>query len=160
MEALRGTQMTRICTALFALALFSSGGVLFASAQQPPPEGAPMQGSPYGQAYGPNPSATTNPALLARAKSWFAALQKGKVDRSQLAAGPNGNMTDASIAGAQKMIGSLGAPVSFVQERAQSQGNVSAAIYQITFKNGEKVDFLFAVDSDGKVAGMSLGTPH
>jgi hypothetical protein len=54
----------------------------------------------------------------------------------------------------------LGPPVSFVQQQANTQGTVSAAIYVVTFKNGEKVDFLFAVDSQGKVQGMSLGTPH
>ena len=54
-------------------------------------------------------------------------------------------MTDATIANAQKMIGGLGPPVSFVQQQSSSQGNVSAAIYVVTFKNGEKIDFLFAV---------------
>jgi hypothetical protein len=149
-----------IRTALLALAIYASVGAMAASAQQPPPEGAPIPGSPYGQPYGPSPAATTDPALLAKAKSWFVALQHGKIDRSQLASSAYGNMTDASIASAQKMIGSLGPPVSFVQERAQSQDNVSAAIYSVTFKNGQKVDFLFAVDSEGKVEGLSLGTPH
>jgi hypothetical protein len=152
--------MSRFFITLLALAISASAGPVAAWAQQPPPEGAPIQGSPYGQPYGPNPAATTDPALLARAKTWFSALQHGKVDRSQLATSVYGNMTDASIASAQKMIGGLGPPVSFVQEHAQSQGGISAAIYSVTFKNGEKVDFLFAVDSEGKVEGLSLGTPH
>ena len=115
--------------------------------------------------YAPGPAATAagspNPAMLAQAKSVFAQLQAGKVNSSELATnGPNGNMTDATVANAQKMVGGLGPPVSFVQERSTTQGGVSAAIYQVTFKNGQKVDFLFAIDSQGKVEGMSLGTPH
>jgi len=120
---------------------------------QPPP---PQANEPAA----PAPSATTNPQLLATAKHWFAQLQAGKIDKSQLEGGPYSNMTDASIANAQKMVGSLGAPVSFVQQQYQSQGNVTAAIYLVTFSNGEKVDFLFALDQQGKVAGLSLGTPH
>lgn len=144
--------MVRISTTLLAVALFAG----FA-----PPAPAQYAPSPYGPAATPAPRGSTDPTLLARAKSVFAQLQTGKVDRSELAAnGPNGNMTDATLSNAQKMIGSLGAPVSFVQQQASSQGSVHAAIYVVTFKNGEKVDFLFAVDSQGKVEGMSLGTPH
>lgn len=144
--------MVRLSTTLLAAALLAGLA---------PPASAQYAPNPYGAAPTPAPRASTDPALLARAKSVFAQLQGGKVDRSELAAnGPNGNMTDATLANAQKMIGGLGAPVSFVQQQSSSQGGVSAAIYVVTFKNGEKVDFLFALDSQGKVEGMSLGTPH
>jgi hypothetical protein len=156
--------MFRISTSLFALAIWASA-TLGASAQQypPPPEGAPQSNNPYAQPYQPNTPTTTNapnPAMLARAKSVFAQLQEGKIDRSQLATGPNTNFTDASIANAQKMIGNLGKPTSFVQQQSMTQGSVSAAIYLVRFNNGQSVDFLFAVDSQGKIAGLSLGTPH
>ena len=97
--------------------------------------------------------ASPNPALLRKAKSVFDAAAGRQArpfptrDRR-----PNRNMTDATIANAQKMIGNLGSPVSFVQQQASSQGNVSAAIYVVTFKNGQKIDFLFAVDAQGKVS--------
>jgi len=159
--------MTRISTMLFGVVLAA------ATIAATPPGGGPggggmpggqtEQGVPPQQTYpmsAPAPSPTTNPQLLAMAKQWFAQLQAGKIDRSQLDTGPYGNMTDASIANAQKMIGNLGPPVSFVQQQYQVQGNVSAAIYLVTFGNGQKVDFLFAVDRQGKVAGLSLGTPH
>jgi hypothetical protein len=113
--------------------------------------------------HGPGAAATAapDPALLARAKKVFAQLQSGKLDPSELATGgPNGNMTEATIANAQKMVSGLGAPVSFVVQQSSAQGGVNAAIYVLTFKNGKKIDFLFAVNSQGKVEGMSLGTPH
>jgi hypothetical protein len=146
--------MLRLHPLLLAVTLFGAAGAP-ALAQAYPSYGSSQA----------RPSASPDPTLLARAKSTFVALQSGKLDRSQLAAnGPNGNMTDATIANAQKAIGGLGPPVSFVQQQYQqgsgSQGNVSAAIYVVTFKNGEKIDFLFAVDAQGKIEGMSLGTPH
>ena len=142
--------MLRLVPLLLAVALFGASATP-ALAQTYPPYGSSQA----------RPSSSPDPTLLARAKSTFVALQSGKLDRSALATGgPNGNMTDATIANAQKMIGGLGPPVSFVQQQSSSQGSVSAAIYVVTFKNGEKIDFLFAVDAQGKIEGMSLGTPH
>lgn len=157
--------MIRPFAGLFALALWATTAL--ASAQQypppPPPEGAAEPNNPYAQPYQPSAPETNNApnsAMMSRAKKIFAELQAGKIDRSQLATGPNASFTDASIAGAQKMIGPLGKPVSFVQQRAMTQGSVHAAVYTVTFKDGRKVDFLFAVDDQGKIAGLSLGTPH
>jgi hypothetical protein len=145
--------MFRIITSSLALALCASLAQVGAAAQEyPPPE-----------ALGPPSAATAtpDPLLLMRAKSWFAQLQSGNIDRSELATdSPNANLTDATIANARKMIGNLGRPVSFVQQQAATQGGVTAAIYLVTFKNGQKVDFLFAVDSQGKIAGLGLGKPH
>jgi hypothetical protein len=155
--------MIRILSGVLAVALAASAGFLSASAQEyPGPEGQPQAGNPYAQPYQKPPPANNapNPAMLARAKTVFAQLQAGKVDRSQLAPGPNANFTETTIANAQKMVGDLGKPVGFVQQQATTQGGVAAAIYLVTFKNGEKVDFLFAVDSQGKIAGLSLGRPR
>lgn len=154
--------MFRTFIGLFALTLWASVPLCASAQEPPPPEGAPQATNPYAQPYAPSATTTNapNPAMLARAKQVFAQLQVGKIDRSQLAAGPNANFTETTVANAQKMVGSLGKPVSFVQQQATTQGDVSAAIYVVTFKNGKKVDFLFALDAQGKIAGLSLGTPH
>ena len=116
---------------------------------------------PYPSNNAPTPQPSANPALLHQAKIWFTALQNGKIDRSALANNSaNNNLNDATIANAQKMLGSLGPPVSFVQQQSSTQNNMTAAIYAVTFKNGKTVDFLFAVDSQGKVESLGLGTPH
>ncbi len=155
--------MVRSFIVSIVLALFA-GAALPALAQQmpPPPEGAPEQTNPYGQPLEPGSSATSVPdkKMLARAKNWFSALASGRIDRSQLATNASSNMNDATIANAQKMIGALGKPVSFVAQRSGSQGNITYGIYLVTFENGKKVDFLFAVDSSGKVTSLGLGTPH
>jgi len=157
--------MFRICTALAALALFTTIA-LRAGAQQvppPPPEGAPVQGNPYGQSPGADPARTPIPdtVILAQAKKVFSQLQSGKVDQSELSTDtPNSNMNAATIANAQRMIGSLGKPVSFVEQHSTAQGGMDAVIYLVTFQNGQKIDFLYMVDSQGKVTGLGLGTPH
>ncbi len=157
--------MTRFSTTLFAVALCASA-IAAAPPPMPQPGGGPEPNGPaepppmYAPMAEPTSVPSANPQLLARAKTVFAQLQAGTLDRSQLAPGPNGAMSAQAIANAKNLVGGLGPPVSFVETQSESQGSVSAAIYLVTFKNGEKVDFLFAVDSQGKIAGMSLGTPH
>ncbi|HET6275637.1 MAG TPA: hypothetical protein VFE16_06885 [Candidatus Cybelea sp.] len=153
--------MVRIILSTLALALCTSAALPALAQQMPPPEGAPEQNNPYAQ---PAPGSTTTPAqskaLLTRAKVWFGELQSGSVDRAQLASNANSNMSDATIANAKQMIGSLGKPVSFVAQRTGSQGGVTYGIFVVTFKNGQTVDFLFALDSTGKVTSLGLGNPH
>lgn len=131
-----------------------------------PPGGAQPQpvGPPPGPVYQPmnqpSPTATVNPGMLREAKTWFAALQAGTVDRSQLAPKASSSLTDADLAQAKAMIGNLGTPTSFSQQQAASQGGISFAIYLVTFKSGAKYDFFFAVDQQGKVEGFKLGRPQ
>ena len=47
-------------------------------------------------------------------------------------------------------------PVSFDQQRSGTQGDVRYDVYLVTFANGTKLDFLIAVDGQGKIAGMRL----
>jgi hypothetical protein len=104
----------------------------------------------------PAPSATPtpDPAMLARAKTWFTQLQAGKIDRSQLALGLS--ITDDQVQKVAAQIRGLGAPVSFVQQQAMSQGGVNYAMYLLTFGNATKLDFAFAVNSAGQVAGLRI----
>ncbi|MBV9332799.1 MAG: hypothetical protein JO146_02215 [Candidatus Eremiobacteraeota bacterium] len=147
--------MIRILIGSFALTLAVSGAALPAAAQEYPPPGAL-----------PPPSAATatakpDPAMLGRARHFFDELQAGSVNRSELApGGANASLNNATIANAQHMIGSLGLPMSFVQQQAGSQGGVSWAVYLVTFKNGQSLDFLYGVNSDGKVTTLGLGTPR
>ena|SRR5579863_8691546 len=154
--------MIRTFTLLAAIA-FTAGAAFPASAQQmPPPEGPPVGGNPYG-APGGEPAATPIPdkVMLAQAKKIFGELQTGKVDPSQFSSNSaNASMNAATVANAQRMIGGLGKPVSFLAQQSQSRGSTNAVLYLVTFQNGQQIDFLFMVDSQGKVAGLGLGTPH
>lgn len=128
------------------------------SGQQPPgPAAQPMYTPAPNGAPGAEPTATPtpNPKMLAKAKSWFAQLQAGKIDRSQLASGM-GSLSDDQVASVSSKIKSLGTPVTFEQEQTMTQGGISYAVYLLTFGNGQKLNFIFALDSQGKVAGLRL----
>lgn len=143
------------------LALCTSVALPALGQQMPPPEGSPEQSNPYSQpGSGSTTTSAPNKALLTRAKVWFGELQSGSVDRSQLATSASSSLSDATVANARQMIGSLGKPVSFVQQRTGSQGGITYGIYVVTFQNGQTVNFLFAVDSTGKVTSLGLGNPH
>ncbi len=119
----------------------------------------PGSGGPPQPISQPTAAPTADPAMLARAKNWFAQLQAGKIDRSQLATTANTALTDAKIATVAQGISALGSPVTFVQTSAGQQGNITYAIYVLTFGNGTKLNFFFAVDSQGKVEGLQIGQP-
>ena len=133
----------------------SLGAMLPAGAQEYPPAGAPPPPSAA------NATAKPDPAMLGRARHVFNELQAGNVNRSELApGGANAGLNNATISNAQRMIGNLGTPVSFVQQQAGSQGGVSWAVYLVTFKNGERLDFLYGIDANGQITTLGLGTPR
>jgi hypothetical protein len=152
--------MNRMLTTFFGAALLAATIAAVPPAVQPPGGPQPQPGGPPQPAYAPTPAPTADPAMLARAKNWFAQLQAGKLDRSQLSTTANAALTDAKIATVSQAIASLGAPTSFAQTNAGQQGNVSYAMYLLTFGNGTKLNFFFAVDSQGKVEGLQIGQPQ
>ncbi|HEY6325581.1 MAG TPA: hypothetical protein VIW73_03555 [Candidatus Cybelea sp.] len=106
----------------------------------------------------PSPAPSANSAMLARAKSVFAQLQAGKVDRSQLTPQMNA-ASDAQLKSVQSSI-AHGSPTSFEQQQSFSQGGYTYAVYLVTFSDGAKVSFVFALDAQGKVSGMRVtGAP-
>jgi len=122
--------------------------------QQAPPAPAPPPLAPMPSQTGATPS--PDPAMLALAKNEFAQVQSGKIDRTLLSTEMSAALTDDKVATVKSSIGSLGAPVSFEQQRTGTQGDVRYAVYLVTFTNGSKLDFLIGVDGQGKVAGMRL----
>jgi len=106
----------------------------------------------------PSPAPAPNATMLSRAKAAFDQLQAGKVDRSELTPQMRA-ASDAELKTAQSSI-ARGSPVSFQQQQSFSQGGYTYAVYLVTFNDGSKVDFVFALDSQGKVAGMRVtGAP-
>lgn len=147
-----------------------AAGLILTAAAAPPPAmpqpAQPQPGQPAAQpmytpaangAPGAQPTASPapNPAMLAKAKSWFAQLQAGKIDRSQLAAGM-ASLSDQQVANVSSKIKSLGTPVTFEQQDTMTQAGISYTVYLLTFGNGQKLNFIFALDSQGKVAGLRL----
>jgi len=106
----------------------------------------------------PSPAPSASSAMLARAKSVFSQLQAGKVDPSQLTPQMKA-VSEAQLKSAQSSI-AHGSPVAFEQTQSFSQGDYTYAVYLVTFADGAKVNFVLALDSQGKVASMRVtGAP-
>ena len=150
---------------LLAIGLYAStiaavppgGNTTVTQPQQPPPVPAapPMAPMPAATA-APTATPSPDPAMLARAKNEFAQVQSGKIDRTTLTTDMNTLLTDDKVAIVKGAIGNLGAPVSFEQQRAGTQGDVRYAVYLVTFANGTKLDFLIGIDGQGKIAALRL----
>lgn len=123
------------------------------------PQQPPAAPPPPAMTGGTSPAASPNPALLAQAQRAFAQLQSGNIDRTQLDSQMNAALTDDKIASVKSAIGPLGAPASFVPLRGGMNGTDTYAVYLVTFAGGTKFDFVYAVDAQGKVAGMQLTPP-
>jgi len=150
---------------LLAIALCAStiaavppgGNTTVTQPQQPPPVPAAPPLAPMPATTGaPTTTPSPDPAMLAAAKTAFAALQSGKVDRTTLTAEMSTALTNDKLATLKGAIGNLGTPVSFDQQRAGTQGNVRFAVYLVTFANGTKLNFLIGIDEHGKIAGLRL----
>jgi hypothetical protein len=107
----------------------------------------------------PPATAAPDPAILARARSMFAALQTGKIDRSQLDAQANSTIDDATIRRAHDAVVPLGTPVTFEQQNVFARNGITNYVYLVTFGGGQSLDFGFLLDSAGKVAGMAILPP-
>lgn len=106
------------------------------------------------------PTPVPDSAMLASATRWFAQLQAGKIDRSQLTPQMNAALSDAQLKNLESSVANLGTPVSFDQQLVFSQAGFTYALYRLTFANGATLGFVFAVDAERKVSGMRLtGAP-
>jgi hypothetical protein len=116
----------------------------------PMPAGGPTQGMQ------PSTTPSPNPQILAQAKNWFAQLQAGKIDRSQLAPGMGTSLSDQQVTNVSAQIKSLGTPVTFEQQQTMTQAGNTITAYLLTFGSGQKLLYYFAVDGQGKVSGLQL----
>jgi hypothetical protein len=108
----------------------------------------------------PGPAATANAEALARAKTWFAALQNANVDRTQLTDEANRALTEEMLKSVAGQISPLGEPTSFDQVQTGSQSGSTYYVYRIGFKNGDHWNFIFAFDGTGKVSGLRIAPAH
>ena len=153
---IRTTLLVLILCASTIGAVPPAGGSIM-QPQQPPPAPAPPPMAPLPAATAaPTATPSPDPAMLAHAKNEFAQLQSGKIDRTTLTTDMNALLTDDKLASVKSAIGNFGAPVSFDQQHAGTQGDVRFAVYLVTFGNGTKVDFLIGVDGQGKIAALRL----
>jgi hypothetical protein len=112
----------------------------------------------------PSPSATASPAPAqasyadpaTRAREWLHRLQTGDIDRSQLTATMNADLTPDVIKQISEKFGPLGDPQSFTPLGQESvPDNETEYVYRVVFKT-ETVNEVFVLDKDGKIAGIQF----
>jgi len=70
---------------------------------------------------------------LAKVKTVFAGLQRGRIDRSLFTANANAYFSDEALADFAAGLGPLGAPQEFVQSNQSLRGGMTARSYRIRF---------------------------
>jgi hypothetical protein len=104
----------------------------------------------------PAPTASPNPAVTARSKAFYHALQTGTVDRTMLSSDASSKMTDDSLKAVKAKLAPLGDPVTFEQEMSEMQSGSMLYAYLLSFGNGTKLEFVVGYDGDGKISALAL----
>jgi hypothetical protein len=109
----------------------------------------------------PTPPTTPEPepAVERRAREWFHRVQTGDIDRSQLSPEANAALTPAIVDTFKTKLGPLGAPSSFALFRKEFVEDKAAYVYLAKFpKSKVELDWVFALDKTGRVAGLRLSS--
>ena len=96
-----------------------------------------------------------NARITAKAKEWFRRLQTGEIDRSQLDARLNAQLTDDIVQRETKALTPLGDPASFVFVRTYALDEALEYDFLLQFKAARLVE-LISFDPTGKIAGLGL----
>lgn len=93
--------------------------------------------------------------ITAKAKEWFRRLQTGEIDRSQLDAQLNTQLTDDVVQRETKALTPLGDPASFVFVRTNALDEALEYDFLLQFKTMRLVE-LISFDTGGKIAGLGF----
>lgn len=103
------------------------------------------------------PAPTVDAKIVAAAKEWFHRFQIGDIDRSQLNAEVNQQVTAEGVRKEKATLKAFGKPISF---RFIGSAPIKGAIgyyFDIEFSVGRVVEAI-AYDADGKIAGIDFQT--
>jgi hypothetical protein len=98
-----------------------------------------------------------DPKIVAKAKEWFHRFQTGQIDRSQLNAQVNEQLTSAMIQQEAATLSRFGNPSSFQFLRTYEISGAVAYDFLLQFSAGRIVEMI-AFGSDGKIAGIDFQT--
>jgi hypothetical protein len=116
---------------------------------------------PYTGAFGgrlaADASSTGVNARISLAKEWFHRICDDNIDRSQLDATTNMELTVDMVRGESARLRAFGKPSSFKFLRSGSVGGSVGYAFMITFDVGRIVE-LIAINADGKISGIDFQT--
>lgn len=154
-----------MCLKLIAFAVacaFAPSAVAAQTSPPPAPSGSatPAAPSPVPLASDGSTAGNTgntvpqaDPAISARAKEWLHRVQTGTIDRTQLNAQMNAQLTDAVGKQASTQFGPLGDPTGFTLVDVRTVAGNTAYMYKATFASSV-LYWLFALDQSAKISGL------
>jgi hypothetical protein len=98
---------------------------------------------------------TADSQVTAKAREWFHRLQSGEIDRSQLDAQVNSQLTDGLIRQEADALTPLGDPSSFVYLRTYPMVQALEYDFLLQFKTAQLVE-LISFDPGGKIEGLAF----
>lgn len=127
---------------------------LLATALAAAPTAAPSTAPTPAASALPSATPSPDPAIVKRAETIFAQMQRGKVDRSQLDAKMDAVMTAATLQALHDKLGPLGTPVTFEQQRIIVSNGFTGYVYLLAFGNTKTLDFVMVLDGANKIGGL------
>ena len=112
---------------------------------------------------GPTSTTTTAPlssddsTAIARAERLFNELRSGDVDRSQLSAKLNAQLSPAALPQAIAQVRALGPIKAWTLSRKTTTANATTYALRVGLENGESRAVPVSIDSDGKISDFGIG---
>lgn len=107
----------------------------------------------------PPASMRTENSVEALALKWFAQMQTGQIDRTQLTTDYNAQLTDAAVQGMSRYLKQhdYGAPPTRA-ELLRTRTIAEQTFYEVklVFPRGDAASLLFGFNAQGKITGVSL----
>ena len=108
----------------------------------------------------PSPSSVrTESSVEALALEWFAKMQTGQIDRTQLAADYSAQLSDDAVQAMSRYLKEheYGAPPTGAQVlKTRTIGEQTFYVVKLVFPRGDAASLLLGFNAEGKITGISL----
>jgi hypothetical protein len=132
----------RLLVVITLVASLLTGSVAAALAGSPPPS-----------------SVRTESSVEALALEWFAKMQTGQIDRTQLAADYSAQLSDDAVQAMSRYLKEheYGAPPTGAQVlKTRTIGEQTFYVVKLVFPRGDAASLLLGFNAEGKITGISL----
>jgi hypothetical protein len=116
--------------------------------------GGPIKGSAQ-----PRDNTETEERIMSLALRWFAQMRTGQIDRAQLTAAYNAQLTDDAVQRMSRFLRAYhygSSPTGAHILRSRAAGGQTFHVVKILFPRGDAASLLFGFDTAGKITGISL----
>ncbi len=105
----------------------------------------------------PQASARSEESVKALALQWFAEMEAGQIDRSQLESKYSAQLTDDAVQAMSRQLKRYGAsPTSAQILRTRSFNDQTIYLVKLVFPRGDAAAMLVGFDTDGKITGIDF----